>query len=976
MVTLNAMHLLKFVWLLVLLGFSCWAKDVIPVPQQVSLSANLKTQQVSISWSGGEATAFDILILRTELNDTIFYETLTVAADEASGQHEFKWMSVEPLECTSLSFKLRSRSGLMTSDWSSTQILQGNDRPTNELMQFYPQDRIVAAGTNITFCCIIKEGRLFSSFHFSSESVNVTRLSRRTYAATIYNQKPSPPYGHNAYCKGKAPAEISGAVVFVGYPPVLTDFICETYDLTSAVCHWTERQNTHLLGKRQTRYSINGRNCSLVHLEQNRKQCSVPVWENDWKLLGRNSLGEYSLNDTAEVRTRVVPLPPEELSTVASARNTTVTWQWKHNHYSSLPLVCQVELTSSDDRVKRTFSGVGLRSVVVLDLFPYEEYSIKVRCGAQQNFWRWGNWSKTITFQTDCDIPSTPDVWIWMNNDSTGQVLWKPYEPRMSHGPVVSYEVTLWSPDDDTRHTQIISSDTFTMPVNLSGNTANNNTRVIASVVAKNPAGLSPPASINLPVHLTDLDSEAITKVDFREGAFPLSWQSDAESNCGYVVQWHVASCERDCSVEWIKLGEEISNVSIKSDAFEPGVRYYFSLYSCPSEAPELLMQWQGYMRELTPSSSIQLSTKQQDSDVLITWSEIPSTHQRGFLLGYNVYLNNGSQLTPLASLSNQEKSYTVKGLPFGSYKFTVKPFTSAGEDTGGTATITLESYADWLILDILATLGVTALALIVMTFICYKKRKWVKGAFYPDIPEPKLPSDWSAPQRTLDVKPSPHSMVHIVEKPEWDSSKEVLVVIPEEDEDDEGQGIRDEPVDTDEPTSLRYYNQVVDDRPIRPRYPDSTDSSASSLDSGRTDVTYTGIQTSGSSLVFQSDPQSSSDEPQVAPVSCGGADGGYRPQMQLQVTPENDSSLAQPQSLPESHVCSSSGYRPQNNWHLDSPEEADERRSLAPSLGSPTSIASTQFLLPDGSSDEPAEEKHQSSAATWLTNLLSSTKP
>ncbi|XP_033828179.1 LIF receptor subunit alpha a [Periophthalmus magnuspinnatus] len=972
--TLNAMQLLKFTWLLIVfMSLSSWAKDVIPIPQQVSLSENLKTQQVSISWVGGEATTFDLLILRTELNDTVFYETVTVAA-EASGQSKFLWTSAEPLECTSLSFRVRSRSGQLTSDWSSTQILQGNDSPTDERMQAYPQDKTVPAGSNITFCCIIGEGKSFDSFHFISESINVTRLSRRTYAATVYNLKPSRSYGHNAYCKGKTEAELYGAVIFVGYPPLFTDFICETHDLTSAVCHWTEPRKTQLLGRRQTRYSINGRNCSVVHLEQNRKQCSFPRWEENWKLLGWNPLGEYSLTDIADVRSRVVPLPPEELSTVANARNATVTWQWKLNHYVSLPLVCQVELMSSDDKTKRTFSGVGLRSATLLDLYPYEEYSVKVRCGAQQNFWRWGNWSKTISFQTDSEIPSAPDVWMWMNGDTTGQILWKPYEPRKSHGPIVSYEVTLWSPDDITRHTQIVSPETFAMPVNLSGISINN-TKVIASVVAKNPAGLSPPESLGLPLHVNDLDSEAITKVDFREGAFPLSWQSDANSSCGYIVEWYEASCQRDCPVEWIKVGEEITNVSIKSDAFEPGVRYYFSLYSCSSEAPELLKRWEGYTRELAPSSSVQLSTEQQDSDILISWSEIPSTHRRGFLLGYNVYLNNGSQLTKLASLSTQENSYTVKGFPLGSYKFTVKAFTSAGEDTGGTASITLESSADWLIFEILATLGVTALALIIVTFVCYKKRKWVKSAFYPAIPEPKVPSDWSTPHGTLDVKPSPHSMVHIVEKPEWDSSKEVLVVIPEEDEDDEGQGIRDEPVDTDEPTSLRYYNQVVDERPIRPRYPDSSASSASSMDSGRTDVTYTGIQTSGSSLVFQSDSQSSSDQPLVVPESCGGADGGYRPQMQL--PPENDNaSLAQSHSLPESQACRSGGYRPQNNWQLDSPDEADERRSLAPSLGSPTSIASTQFLLPDQSSDELAEEKHQSSAATWLTNLLSTTKP
>uniref|UniRef100_A0A8C6ULQ7 Uncharacterized protein n=1 Tax=Neogobius melanostomus TaxID=47308 RepID=A0A8C6ULQ7_9GOBI len=799
--------------------------SVVPIPQQVSLSANLNTQQVSISWDGEAASTFDLLIVRTELNDTVFYETLTVAPAAGSVRREFNWTSAEPLECTSLSVKVRSRSGEVTSEWSSTQILQGNDLPINEKIQVYPQDKIVPAGTNVTFCCIIGEGKSFESFHFISSAVNVTRLSRRTFAATVYNVKPSPP--------------------------------------TAPTRTWTEARNTHLTGKRQTHYSINGR-------YHNRKQCNVPLWEDKWTLLGLNPLGEHNLTDTADIRSRVVPLPPEELSTVYTARNATVTWQWKRSNYSTLALVCQVELTSSDNKTKRTFSGMALQSVVLLDLIPYEEYSIKVRCGAQRISGSGGTGAKPFLSKLTVKVTpgSSPDVWMWMNSDQTGQVIWKPYEPRQSHGPIVSYEVSLWSPDDNTRHTQILSPDTFTMPV-------------IARVVAKNPVGLSPPASVVLPQHVTLPDSQAVTKADCREGAFALSWQSDANSSCGYIVEWHKASCRHDCAVEWIKVGEEISNVSIKSDTFEPGVRYFFSLYSCTSEAPELLQQWQGYMRELSTSIQFcQLSPRQQDSStVLLTWSEIPAEHQRGFLLGYKVYINNGSQFTLLA---------------------------------------------DWLILEILATLG------------------------------------------TLDVKPSPHSMVHIVDKPEWDSSKEALVVIPEEDEDDnEGQGIRDEPVDTDEPTSLRYYNQV-DDRPIRPRYPDSSASSASSLDSARTDVTYTGIQTSGS-LCHQ---------PIVGSVSCGGADG-YRPQTHPQPQGNNADS-AQPQSLLESLVSSSSGYRPQNNWHLDSPGEADERRSLAPSLGSPTSIASTQFLLPDGSSDDQADEKPQtsSSAATWFSNLLSSAKP
>lgn len=41
------------------------------------------------------------------------------------------------------------------------------------------------------------------------------------------------------------------------------------------------------------------------------------------------------------------------------------------------------------------------------------------------------------------------------------------------------------------------------------------------------------------------------------------------------------------------------------SGIFQPGVRYTFSLYSCSSEAPELLQQWQGYMQELGKNSTL-----------------------------------------------------------------------------------------------------------------------------------------------------------------------------------------------------------------------------------------------------------------------------------------------------------------------------------------------------------------------------------
>ncbi|XP_037633026.1 LIF receptor subunit alpha a [Sebastes umbrosus] len=974
------------VWLIcVLLGFSAvhtHAKDALTVPEQVSLSADMYAQQLSISWLGGAAAngTFDLMILRTELNETVFYETVSVTVNQVSGRHQWNWTSVEPLECTSLSIKIRSRDGQTTSEWSNTQILQGSDLPSKEKSSMFPQDRIVAVGSNTTFCCIVAEGKQFGSIRYGDTVMNTTRLSRRSYATTAINQGMFFRTGNNIPCYGEPKSLLTGAVVFVGYPPLPTDFVCETRDLVSAVCHWNKGRDTNLYVKRGTRYLLNNRNCTLSSPQKYKFECTVAQWEGNWRLVAVNPLGQYSLTDSAELSHRVRPVAPDSLISVVNAWNATVLWKWKYESYSSLALVCQVELTSQGYKTKRTVSGEGLRMVVLPDLYPDEDYSVQVRCGAQQNFWQWGNWSEPYSFKTRTYVPDAPDVWMWMNNDFTGQVIWKPLTRRQSHGLITGYEVTLWSPEENLQHTRNLSPNTSAVPIDLTQlKTLSSDNKVMATVIAKNVEGVSQPASVLIPLRLTDVEPHAVSRAVYTDSGFPLFWQSDANATCAYVVEWYDASCKRDCPVDWIKVAAGNTNISIESADFQPGVRYNISLYSSSSEASELLQHWQGYMQELVPSSSVSLSTAQQDSDILLTWGEIPLVNRRGFLLGYNVYISSGSQLTLLDNLPDiGSRSYTVKGLPEGSYKFTVKAYTSAGEDTGATASIMLEPYTDWLILEILAALGISTLFLVIVTFVCYKKRKWVKKAFYPDIPEPKLPGDWSRPQGPLDVKPSPHSLVHMVERPEWDSSKEVLVVIPEEDEDEEGQGMGDEPVDTDEPTSLRYYNQVVDERPIRPRYPDSSDSSASSLDSARTDVTYTGIQTSGSSLVFQLDPQSSSEGHQppadLSVFGSGGGGGGYRPQMQSR-SPIDDMDLASPEPLLEPQAASAGGYKPQSSWHLDSPVEAGESGGLAPSLGSPTSIASTQFLLPD--EEEHAEEKRQSSsAATWFSNLLSSTKP
>lgn len=188
-------------------------------------------------------------------------------------------------------------------------------------------------------------------------------------------------------------------------------------------------------------------------------------------------------------------------------------------------------------------------------------------------------------------------------------------------------------------------------------------------------------------------------------------------------------------------------------------------------------------------------------------------------------------------------------------------------------------------------------------------------------------------------MKPSPHSLVHIVENPEWDFTKEGLFPVPEEEEESENDNMEVD-TDSDEPALLRYYNQVVGDGSHSNQVSDSSASSTASMGSTQTEITYAGIQ---------------------SPSSSQGAysGGGYRPQMQSVTGP------AEPQIEFEADFQDdglNAGYKPQCSWQLDSPEA----ENFSGSLGSPTSVTSSQFLIPESSEEKPQPSN------TWFHNFLS----
>ncbi|XP_028852091.1 LIF receptor subunit alpha a [Denticeps clupeoides] len=909
-----------------------------PLSQAIKLEKDLDSHTLYIKWRCAHPGLYDVEIYRTEFMESVFNETVEARWDKNNGLCQWTWTSQFPLECTSHSVRIRSRDPLHVGEWSPSSITEGKDIPNNSKIQVYPQDKVVLVGSSTSFCCIVGEGDDFVKMMYENRNERELRLSRRSYAITRTNQSASRPSGNNVVCSSRE--AMYGATIFVGYPPGDYDLTCDTRDLESAECQWKVGRDTRLYGRRKTRYTLNGRNVS-----SSRKQIQtiqVGKWESSWILVAENPLGNVELRDSAQLTDRVHPVAPGDLKAGnVNAWNVTLEWTWPFPTYKDLPLICQVQITANAHSDMRNFSRPGLSQVSLLDLQPYETYRVIVRCGSQNNFWKWGDWSPQISFQTKMDRPEVPDIWIWMKSANAGFVLWKPLSRSESHGVITGYEVTQERAPEDGQWTYVYPMSQRNATLILQDNSSQS----VVYVRAKNSEFHSNYSRLAVPKYWPDTE-DPVYEVAVRDGGFDLSWPASANGTLGYVVEWVNTACGLDCTVDWLKVPDGNTSAKIPSRDLIAGVRYTFSLFGLSDEGCELLQRWHGYSKEMVPAQSVlNLEANQYKSNVQLTWGKIPCTSQRGFVRGYNIYLVHISSLRFLTNITDPNvMSYTVKKLSLSSYKFTVKAYTDAGEDGGATVSVNLGPYSDFLIVEILVSLGSMSLFFALIAGVCYKKRNWVKKAFYPDIPEPKLPDEWTATQAPLEVKPSPHSMVQIMER-QWDSGKGGLCTVPENDED--GSGTGNEPMDTDsdEPPLLQYYNQVVSNSSEVHPGSDSS-SSTSSLASANTDVTYTGIQISG--CCYNAATEESAECP-----------GSYRPQMLSEGCQE------EPQADLESPgLASFGGYRPQCSWKVDSAEAL----SFDSSVGSPTSVNSTQFLIPDVST----EDSRNTSTSKWFPSFLS----
>ncbi|XP_062455974.1 oncostatin-M-specific receptor subunit beta isoform X2 [Rhea pennata] len=754
----------------------------------LSVSEDLTLQRLLVEWDVGKSAhdaelsmSFEIQVNRTEENMIVWTEFHNVTLDKSGKPLHWSWDSDLPLECMSHSVRIRSKAetSKIWSQWSLWETVLGLDTSNSSGPQIFPDEKVVEEGFDISLCCIGRKGLIIKKFFLYPAVHNYSRTNTQIGLLSVKNVSHQEVPHITVYCQESCEEDecYNQAVFFVGKPPdIPTDFSCQTQDMKTIICTWSQGGDTYLYGNHSTRYTL------FEEFSQNLVPCTVSCSEQcscSWDikqqrvynvtLTVENPLGKKTVVDVFDVTHRIYPSAPFQLW--EECTDIEITLYWKHRN-KGIELFCETEVLHPDGKAELHNSSstqFQYASITLNGLQPYTEYTVRVRCGVAKHFWRWSEWSEARTIRTEEATPSGKlDIWREITPVLGGRnvtLFWKPASSFRANGRSISYEITWEKVEEDSK------------PEHISISSVYNNTRISIdnhpykiSIMAKNNVNYSLPSVVIIPgvagtekeLSISDLKEDQVNSTD--DGIF-ISWEP-RNTYDSYIIDWCNFPKLQPCDLQWKRFGPNTSSALISSASFVPGVRYNFHIYGSVANTVYLLEKKTGYFKELpSPLDPTVEKVHLTFHAVTVSWDSYPTDEsQPGFVRGYHVYvsplqedcnlkeskkhiLSDGSVLCKYTIENPEEKRYTVKHLmPNTKYKLVVKAYTGGGE-TPIANFVYIETPFNSNVLYLLVLLVIVPL---LVAALCHWKMKWVKECCCPVIPSPNKSKVLSLKELTI----------------------------------------------------------------------------------------------------------------------------------------------------------------------------------------------------------------------------------
>ncbi|XP_072904071.1 LIF receptor subunit alpha a isoform X1 [Hemitrygon akajei] len=883
---------------------------------------------------------------------------------------QLTWTSDMPLQCTSYLVRIRSIGDVSKyqfagksawSEWSPPLKLDGRDVTYQTTFEFYPPDStVLEEGSSPVFCCVVGKGNHILNLTFDNYRYRVIKLSNRSMAVSVKNVTSPRESGANVWCTTIS-GSLSGATVFIGYPPDTPKNVsCETRDLQAMNCTWEPGRPTKLVGKHRTIYSLNigSSQNSLPCVDASKLYpdywCSFPISkmsaEINISIHAKNPLGKALSSLIVDVAHVFRPFAPHQLKEENTTSNyITLTWMDQVN-YVGIDLLCELVIQDeSGQTMSLNYSVHGKptnaqQMIKLNNLQPNTEYSIKGRYSSVQ-FWKWSEWSNVAVVKTKVAAPSVGlDVWRILLPNRTVIIYWKPLSAKEANGPILFYNVS-WSKMGSAliNSTHVHGTD---VQIHL------DQAGYVITIEAQNEAGTSLSSVIKIPPQQDDESMTFEKTAGFRDG-FSVTWPKLQAENCGYTVQWCESLSFPVCKVDWRKFPSNTTGATIKSEAFQSGVQYTLEVYECREDGDHVLKKLLGYTRELAPAEAPKVMINKTTGDsVQIKWKSIPLEKQRGFIEGFKIYYSkfrNNSTTNKPANMGNEsanvilhpdKRAFKILGLEPGiTYNIGVRAFTKGGDGPSDAVSVTTPNSPIALILGIILPLIGFIVLVVVLSIFCYQKQEWIKDTIYPDIPDPmnsKVIRNGSFLQgvnlcKTLEPKDCTPNEVQVVEskpiKAEDNNclKREQAEVILEDNSENESQE-----------QGVLSYQQSSTSMELSGEPNPAFEAAAPLVHCVYPSVVmYTSIQGPTPAQQETEGADQMEDDTEVIVKS------GYQPQIHLATNP----ALHRQQPDLTLHV---NGYQPQMHNKSRILDTGDLPPPEPESVGSPTSINSQAFLIPE----------------------------
>ncbi|XP_074062899.1 oncostatin-M-specific receptor subunit beta isoform X2 [Macrotis lagotis] len=764
--------ILQTVFLLVLMHFSPCTKgssEYLVFPTEIiNVSIHSVEECLDIEWTVHLHTdilnlkmIFQIDISRNTTTNTVEQKNYTTTL-KSNKTLQWCWHSALPLECTSHFVRIRSMvdderfpESRIWSSWSPSVKSEGQD--SSGQFHFFPKEKVfIEEGSNITFCCISKTDKDKIEFFYDKIPIQGIKLNSHATKFEVNNVPFLSVLGTNAFCVFNSSTQyINGTVLYIeGVLEEPKDFSCQTQDLEILNCTWDSGRD-QLLPNLHRNYSL------FEWFSQKRVDCNHRNWciwqltgnmqdMYNFTLMAENKLRKRRTNTFFNVTHQVQPkIGGKIFIKNINATEATLAWDIIPNK-RNLSFLCQIEVYHDTKVIQYNTSTFEFN---LRELQPYTKYSVQVRCCTANHFWKWSEWN-SIGFITEEASPSgSLDVWRNMEPISGRykvKIFWKPLPTFQANGKIKKYYIAvetlgkvlkdIFSESDSNSTEIIIDQQSFNISVAAFNSVGSSTPSVIASGDAEN-----------------SMQNITEDRVNGTGKEIYLSWQSGPGEIEGYVVDWCDYPQEAICDFQWKKFSPNITNATITSDAFQPGVRYHFRIYGLSTKHEAYLLEKKtGYTKELALDCKPEVTvTKLTSTSSTLSWKDnCTDEPQNGFFQGYHIYVKpeEGALCDPAVFSDNikgceytvsdtKQKTFRVENLqPHSTYNFEVKAFTRGGDSLPGITRAILNNETSPerpentnLIMIIIFPMAFTLLLIIVLTL----KIQWVKEKCFPNIPDP-----------------------------------------------------------------------------------------------------------------------------------------------------------------------------------------------------------------------------------------------